>query len=287
MDAVKTILLTGATGYLGSKLAMAFAAADYNLVILKRQSSNTKRIDALEGKFKSYDIDQFGCKQAFEENKIDCIIHTAASYGRKGETLSEIYDANLVFPVKLLDNCLKHGVKYFLNTGTCLPENLNAYALSKAQFLALLKQQRTISTVNVELQHFYGPGDDETKFITFVLSKMLSGASSIDLSEGTQSRDFVYIDDVVSAYLLLLQNFGKQERHFLNVPLGSGNAYTLRSMVEKIKEHTKSNISLNFGVLPMRDGDVMYAKADIQILEKLGWRPKFDINKGLTETIST
>ncbi|GAB3938621.1 NAD-dependent epimerase/dehydratase family protein [Mucilaginibacter myungsuensis] len=286
MGTVKTILLTGATGYLGSKLAEALVNSSYNLVILKRSTSNIKRLMPIERKFRSYDLDANGLDRAFAENQIDCVLHTAASYGRKGESLSDIYQANLVFPVSLLDKCIAYGIKYFLNTGTSLPPSLNTYALSKGQFVNLLEQQPEVKTTNVELQYFYGPGDDNTKFITFILNKILSGAADIDLSEGTQYRDFIYIEDVVSAYLLLLEKLPTQEDQFINVPLGSGQPNTLRNVVEKIKTHANSDIDLKFGAVAMRKGDVMYAKADTQLLTDFGWQPKFDIDSGLIKTIN-
>ncbi len=62
-----------------------------------------------------------------------------------------------------------------------------------------------IKVVNLKLEHMYGPKDDDSKFVTWITNQMLNNISSIDLTEGTQKRDFIYIDDVVDAYMLMLE----------------------------------------------------------------------------------
>jgi CDP-paratose synthetase len=286
MDAIKTILLTGATGYLGSNLAKAFVENGYKLVLLKRENSDIRRIKSIIPNIVIYNIDECDLDVVFQRNNIDCIINTVASYGRKNESLVEIYQANLIFPARLLDYSIKHKVKYFLNTGTSLPPELNVYALSKNQFVELLKlNKHKINTLNIKLEYFYGPDDDNSKFVSLILSKLLAGEKMIEFSQGIQLRDFIYIKDVVSAFLVLITNLSKQDE-YLDVSLGFGQVYTLRQIAEKIKCAVGSNAILKFGALPMRDGELMYSKADPSFLKTLGWIPMYDFDKGITETIN-
>ena len=285
MGGINTIALTGATGYLGSKLADAFVKNGYDVVILKRKSSNIKRIKELSEQIKMYDYESKGYSKAFEENKIDCVVHTATSYGRRGESMADIYNVNVLLPVALLDLCTTHKVKYFINTDTSLPATLNTYALSKSQFAQLLLLcQNSIQSINIKLEYFYGPGDDDTKFISFLLKNFLSEAPEIDLSDCKQQRDFVYIDDVVAAYLLLIKRFPALTGN-LEVPLGSGIAYQLSDIVEKTKAAVTSKTRLNFGKLSMRSGEVMHSVADTQFLKSLGWNPAFTIDEGIEKTV--
>lgn len=287
MGNIETILLTGATGYLGSNLAEAFIKQGYKVIILKRQSSEVKRIEHLMASIKSYNLDGISLETVFEDNKIDYIVHTAASYGRKGESLSNIYNSNFFFPVLLLENAIKYGVENFINTDTALPATLNTYAFSKKQFADLLQLNKaSVNTLNIELEYFYGPGDDISKFVTFIIKKMLDSSPSIELSEGTQLRDFIYIKDVVKAYTVLL----KACRHltgFNTVSLGSGKVLPLRTIIEKIKQLTNNtSISLNFGSIPMREGEVILSQADTTFLQNLGWKPDYGLEEGLIETIT-
>jgi len=287
MVSINNILVTGATGYLGSNLVEALINEGYNVSILKRKSSDVKRIKHLMNAINVYDVEDIDYKIVFEDNSIDCVIHTAASYGRKGEALSSIYESNLLFPVKVLENCINYGVKYFFNANTALPADLNVYALSKKQFSDVLELNRSLlKIVDLELQYFYGPGDDTSKFVTFIISKILNGDESIDLSPGTQIRDFIYIKDVMSAYLLLLSRI-EDLPDYIQVSLGSGTGVSLKNLTQEIKTLIGYNDTvLNFNALPLRVGEIMNSIADTNFLNSLGWEPEYNLKDGLIETIN-
>ncbi|WP_179415487.1 NAD-dependent epimerase/dehydratase family protein [Mucilaginibacter sp. E4BP6] len=287
MGDIKNILLTGATGYLGSKLAQSFLDNGYGLFVLKREHSPLSKILPIIDKVRLYNVETVNYDELFKENKIDAIVHTATLYGRNNESIVELYHANLIFPLRLLDSGIKYGVKYFFNANTTLPPSLNPYALSKMQFSDILKlKSKDIKVIDVELQYFYGPKDDPSKFVSFLISKFKTNAPVIDLSAGMQVRDFIYIDDVISGYITLLK-YAERFTDFKSVPLGSGQGILLKDLVNKIKLNFDGNNSiLNFGAIPTRDGEVMHSVADITFLNELGWTPSFDINEGLRKTIT-
>ena len=153
-----TILLTGATGFLGSHLLESFVQQKLDIVILKRTTSNIWRINHLLDKVKIYDIDTVDFKTVFSQEKVDVIINTVCSYGRTNESLVDIVNSNLIFGLNLLDEAIKNNVKTFINTDSLLPRNLNDYSLSKAQFADWLnKRSETIQVVNFKIEHMYGP----------------------------------------------------------------------------------------------------------------------------------
>jgi nucleoside-diphosphate-sugar epimerase len=112
---VKTILISGGTGFLGSHLADVLVSNGYSVVILKRSSSDLWRIDHFMSSLKSYDIDLVPIESAFIENKIDCVIHTACHYGRNNDPIEEIINTNLVFGLQILDLALKNKVQIFIS----------------------------------------------------------------------------------------------------------------------------------------------------------------------------
>ena len=121
------ILLTGATGYLGSRLLQALLKEDNQVEIIKRTSSSIHRIKNQIKSIKHWDIDNNGLKEVFRQNRpVDTILHTATCYGRNGESEFEIFQANSLFPLQLLNEAVQAGVKNFVNTDTSIPKNFFA-----------------------------------------------------------------------------------------------------------------------------------------------------------------
>ncbi|MRX48652.1 NAD-dependent epimerase/dehydratase family protein [Pedobacter puniceum] len=288
MGPLENILITGASGYLGKNLVKFLLSANYKLILLVRENSNLTYLDSLPNtnKCKVYKIGSADFETIFKENQIDIIIHTAANYGRKGESLSSVIEANLYFPIKLLDAALNHKVKYFINTDTSLPKELNTYSRSKKQFLEWLETlSLEINIINIQLEYFYGPNDDKTKFITFLLDELKSKKNKIDFTDATSLRDFIYIDDVVSAYAAIINKI-QEFKGFVNIPVGSGKAIMLKDIIKEVQSITNNlDKQLNFGAIPMRPNEIMKSCADITLLMKLGWQPMFSFEQGIIKTI--
>ena len=281
----KNIIITGATGYLGFKFLNRLIEDGFNVCVVKRKSSNVSKIELLTENIKFYNNDELSIIQMFQENKVDMIVHFSTLYGRKGETILEIKDANLDFPLLLLKHAISNNVNYFINTGTSLPYLTNQYSLFKHQFAECLEFfSSKITTINILLEHFYGPDDEDSKFITSMIGKMKSNVADIELTEGNQLRDFIFIEDVISAYLCVLNNITKFAG-FNVLPLGSGETVTIRKIVETIKEVSGSTSNLLFGKVPMRENELMRSDADISKLKNLGWSPKYNLNAGLKLTV--
>jgi CDP-paratose synthetase len=289
LNFIKTILISGATGFLGSSLLKNLVDKKYKVVILKRSFSNTKRIDNYIDKIKYYDIDKVGLEKCYLENNIDAFIHCATDYGRKDVDPLQIIDANLIIPLKLIEIGLKNNCKIFLNTDTALDKRISSYSLSKKQFLDWFEiySDRSIC-INLILEHFYGPFDDKTKFVSSIIDKLIRNVSQIDLTVGDQKRDFIYIDDVVDAFYIILSNLDKMKSGFYNYEIGAGELTTIREVVNKIKELTGNKVTnLNFGAIPYRPNEIMEPKMDIEPIKKLGWKPKISLTYGLTNTIKS
>jgi nucleoside-diphosphate-sugar epimerase len=205
----KRIVLTGATGFLGSHLAAALVAQGFEVIGLKRRSSSLQRLVRILPQLTLVDVESADFDAIFRDyGKVDAIIHTATSYGRNNESVTEIFTANTEYPLRLLDAGSRAGVHAFMNTDTILDKYLNLYAFSKNQLLEwgrFFALHKKITFWNLRLEHFYGAGDDPTKFTAQIIDSCLSNEPEIQLTLGEQRRDFIYIDDVVAAYLLLLR----------------------------------------------------------------------------------
>jgi len=283
------ILLTGVTGYLGSNLASFLISNGHSVTGLKRASSSLNRVEKILPNLSLYNIDESDLSSFFrEQEKFDVLIHTATSYGREDHSVIDLINSNLVIPLNLLDVALDNGVKCFINTGTSLDKLINPYALSKSQFSdwgKYLSKVRNFSFVNLKLEHFYGPGDDKKKFISLLISSCLSNVPELNLTDGNQLRDFIYIDDLLSVFKFLINSTSTFEPGFHEIDVGSGSSVELRQLVKFIHEITDSKTRLNFGALPYRDFESMLSRADTTMIESLGWKCIYDIRAGITKTI--
>lgn len=290
------VLLTGATGYLGSHLARSFIAEGHDVIALKRQTSSLQRLEGIEERLIFYDIESVDLEKPFQEHgPIDAVVHTATCYGRAGESLREIFSANTLFPLRLLEMAALFKVDIFLNTDTFFNTDsiacpyLNGYSLSKKHFTEWGRQfseGNQIRFVNVRLEHIYGPGDDSLKFTTWVVEKCLANVSELKLTCGEQKRDFIYVDDVVTGYNTLISMSESLEKGYQEIGLGRGHSRTVREFVETVHCLSKSNTQLNFGALPYRQFEIMQSQANTKKLELLGWRSVVDLNDGVQAMIN-
>ncbi len=282
------ILLTGATGFLGSHLSRRLVNDGHEVNAIRRMSSSLSRVQDIANKIAWFMVKPNGVIDSSAFDDVDAIIHTATAYGRKGEATAELANTNTLIPLTLLEAAIHHGIRCFINTDSALPPNTNAYSLSKAQFAQwgqFIAARDKIQFINVRLEHIYGPDDDETKFTYYVINACLKNQMKLSLTEGLQSRDFIYISDVVEAYLVLINQCENNLADFSDIPLGSGTATTIRYLVETIHKLTNSSTQLLFGELPLKPGEVMYSRADLSIMKGLGWTPSTELSEGLELTI--
>ncbi|MDD5227026.1 MAG: NAD(P)-dependent oxidoreductase [Candidatus Omnitrophica bacterium] len=170
-----------------------------------------------------------------------------------------------------------------------MDKGVSNYSLSKKQFVDWLESYSDrIVGVNVALEHFYGPGDDPSKFATHIIQSLLSKVASIKLTEGRQKRDFIYIDDVIRAFMTLLDNAETLENrnrcHRFEV--GTAQPVEIRKFVALAKEFSgNQKTRLDFGAIPYRKKEVMVSSVDISGLRALGWNPEVSLEDGLKRTI--
>ena len=285
------ILLTGASGFLGSALALHWLNTGHQVALLLRPTSKPDRLGGLEASFdigrctNDAEVDAF-----VKKFQPEVVVHTACAYGRQGETSLQLFDANLRLGLVILQ-ALQQAAQpvSFINTGSALAPEVSPYALTKNQFaqwgrMLASQSDGQLRFVNVLLQHMYGPGDDASKFTTHVLHACQRNDPVLKLTGGAQVRDFIYIDDVVSAYDTLLTQ-RRQLDTVQDIEVGSGIAPTIRQFVETAHRLTASNTKLLFGALPYRANEAMHCLANTEFMTQLGWHPAFDLIAGLKKTI--
>jgi len=154
------ILVTGGNGYLGTRVVYKLIEEGNNVSLLIKNGSSTEMFENLQN-IQIYSTSKNDIEKAFEKG-VDIVLHMATLYGRNGETIEEIVQANVLFPMQILQCAIKHKTKYFFNTDTALQKLINEYTVTKRQFKEwgiYAGEQEKIRFVNMKLEHFYGPFD--------------------------------------------------------------------------------------------------------------------------------
>jgi nucleoside-diphosphate-sugar epimerase len=285
------LLLTGATGFLGSQLLNELVNNNHEIVILKRSFSNTTRISSIIDKVISYDIDKINLKDIFKCHQIECVVHLATTYGRNGEVISDIVKNNLLFSIELLELSIKNHVSTFINADTLQNKNVSNYTLSKKQFVEwgfMSSRLNEIEFINLRIEHLFGPGDDDNKFVYWIINQLLANTKEINLTNGHQKRDFIYIEDAVTAILSIISSPFKSG--FSEFDIGTGYGTTVKEFVLQLKKEIEKKIKvdtkLNFGAIQMRENEPIEIIANNLKLKSLGWEPNFDVKEGVEKMIN-
>lgn len=293
---MKTILLTGATGFIGSHLLKHLVEQQYKVVVLKRSTSDILKITNLIDDIKTYDIDKEPIELAFEKNEIDAVVHLATAYG-KNKNYEKLIQTNIIFGLNLIELSIKYGVGLFINTDTFFNDKANSqsylsdYTTTKKHFLGWLQLKRDlIKIINLKIHHVYGENDAKDKFSMWLFNKLKEGTEKIELTSGNQLRDFIYVKDVVKAFEVVLMNnnlcVSMQE---FNV--STGDKKTVKEFCtvmayEIIRNSTRVEQVLLFGSIDNRPDEIMDIENDNSGLLRLGWKPEFNLVSGIHNMVS-
>lgn len=289
------IFITGATGFIGAHLAPALLAQGYELAALYRNQVPPQSATSWSSSVTWIRIDEIQARlSAFRPN---AVIHLATEYGDPEIELAQVVETNIRLPLATLETTVAAGCTVFINTDSFFGKpshdypHMPAYIQSKAQFLwwanqYLVRFQKDYRFINMRLEHVYGPYDGPKKFTTFLFDSLRRNAT-IPLTSGLQRRDFIYVGDVVAAYLHVLQHKLKLPVGFTELEVGTGQALALEVFVRMAKAVLGSDSSLNFGALPQRDKEIMTSQADTAGLRKLSWQATTDLEEGIRLSVNS
>jgi len=291
---VNGILLTGASGFLGKNLVKEILnTTNYSLFLVE----HTESLNFLKNRYPSrvelvgYSYDEL--RRQFVSNDVEGVIHCATNYGRTSQNIADILPANLTLPVQLLELLREFKGNFFLNIDSFFNKEskryspLINYSLSKRALKSWFPSfTDDILIVNVILEHVYGPGDSESKFIPHILSMMIANEQDrLALTNGEQKRDFVFIDDVVGALLLILKNSKGIGSGFSQFEIGTGHSISIREFINVATDLTKTTVIPEFGALPIDKYEILDSRANLTALRNIGWEPKTSIKNGLSKCV--
>lgn len=296
------ILLTGATGFVGSCLLRELLRLNKDVCCLCRNISNYERVKDILNKCIWYNMDNGCLEDIFKNNEVEIVIHCATAYGRSGQDIFDVFNTNVEMPIKLYQCAVEYGTKLFINTDSFFTEALNGtwtsghrvyldnYTKTKFVFREFIKcniEKFDICFVNMRLEHVYGPGDSQDKFVGYFIKNLKCGVTQIELSEGSQTRDWIWIDDVVSAYITVISKYRLLKMgQFYEYQVGTGESYSLKKFCELVKDISKSPTCLMFGKREMDSRELKSSVANNTSLKELGWCPKVTLEEGIRRLVS-
>jgi UDP-glucose 4-epimerase len=298
------ILVTGGAGFIGSNLADALLSEGHRVSILDNLSTGKRSNIPGESEFLELDIASPVVDKVFERGKFDTVFHLAAQMDVRKSVENPANDAeiNIIGGINLLQASVKHGVKKFIfsSTGGAIygeqeeypaPEThaanpLSPYGISKLAFekyLYFYNYQHGLHYVGLRYANVYGPrqnSEGEAGVVAIFCKRLLKGEKAVIYGDGCQTRDFVFVDDVVRANLMAM-DFASS----MTFNVGTGVETDINTIFDKIKTaagSSQARISLEPKPGEQRRSCITYGK----IKKYLGWSPEVTLDKGIEKTVA-
>jgi len=300
---MKKILVTGATGFVGACLTRNLIKGDDEVHIIARSTSDLWRIDDIKDSLHIHDVDLLDTEQIkrlAKDIKVNRVYHLATYGGYHYQTdLDKIISTNLIGTWNLFKAFSDEGIEMFINTSSSseygeklepmkedmIVEPNNIYGATKASSTILCSTYAKVNKipfVTYRLFSPYGYFDASTRLIPTVITSCLKG-EKLKLGKKESKRDFIFIDDVISAYISandLTNHCGE----IYNI--GSGIQYSVGQVTNTIQNIMKSNIKVEWDNESNRQYEPQMWVGNIEKAKKdLNWEPKYTIKDGIDYTV--
>jgi UDP-glucose 4-epimerase len=309
---VTTVLVTGGAGFIGSNLADRLLAEDQRVVAVDDLSTGRiANLGEARGYGKAYtffnmDVRADGLLPLFERHKPEVVFHLAAQAGVRPSLEDPVLDAsvNLMGTLNVIECAIKVGVRkviYAASGGTIYGEPrripakesaaqgshpLSPYGISKKaalDYLAFYQRYRGLDYTACALANVYGPRQDpvgEAGVVSIFASKMLTGEAPAIFGDGNQTRDYVFIDDVVHAFV---QAIDRGSGKLVNI--GTGLETSVNGLYRLLADIIRFDGEPQHGPLP--PGELRRIALDISAASSvLAWKPWTHLEDGLAETVA-
>lgn len=287
---MKRVFLTGASSYLGGRLAHHLLDAGWAVTAAEHSTPLAAALVARAG-FSRVRVEDSPTSwtAALQDARPDAVVHLAARPGTEptGDGVRDQLRGNLEIGVLLLDAMRAAGCRALVNTGTFWqygdgpdPRPTCLYAVAKAAFETFIDHavsQHGLRAVTLVLYDVYGEDDPRDKLLRQLARAAIAG-TPLDLTPGEQLVDLVHVDDVVAAYALALARVGGGEARHERYALSSGAPAPLRQRVEEFGRALGRPLPVRWGGRPYRPREVMVPGRGPALP---GWSPRVAPAAGL------
>jgi UDP-glucose 4-epimerase len=305
---LKKIAVTGGAGFIGSNLVQSLSKDNTDIVVIDDLSTGRKDnidelIDSHKIEFIKGSINDFKLLQDAFKN-IDYVFHEAAlpSVPRSMKDPLQTNLVNIDGTLNVLVSAKEAGVKKVVyassssvygdtptlpKTESMNPNPLSPYAVSKLTgeyYCQVFTTAFNLPTVALRYFNVFGPRQDPSSEYAAVIPRFIrrisDNSSPIIYGDGEQTRDFTYVNDIVQANICAAES---NATGIYNI--AGGKRITINDLAYSILKILDKKLKLEY--TPIRSGDIKHSLADISSAKNvLGYKPKYDIKKGLEETVA-
>jgi len=286
MNSKLNVIVAGASGFIGKQVTIGLLEQGYKVFAITRQTCKPFELpDLIWCSWDKY------AEVISSNHNIHAVINLATTYGHGEESWPEIFKCNVIQPIELFTHAIRVGAKKIINTDSFFGktefdyQHLVNYTKSKNELVCATKKlisSKDTSFINLRLEHVIGANDGPKKFISKLITDFQSDIKNIPLTDGTQKRDFIYVYDVVSAFICVLKH--PSEKGFIEHEVGTGKSLELKQLCLALAEaFNVSSDKLDFGAINQRPNEIMNSYANIKSLNSIGWMPKWDLSSAISD----
>jgi UDP-glucose 4-epimerase len=293
-DSLGSTLVTGATGFIGSRLLERLASDGVEVHAVHRAG-----VPPTCGSVHWHaagSLSESALADIVERARPEVVFHLAgrASGSRGLEEVARSFDANLATTVALLAAVARNGKARVILAGSLeepdeadeMEDPTSPYAVSKwaaRVYGRLFRSLYGVPVIHARIFMVYGPHNrDRKKLIPYLIDSLRAGRAPL-LRGGSRAVDWIHVDDVVEG---LVRIGGRPELDGCSIELGTGQLHTVREVADGVRRLLGSSVVLEFGALPERPRETI-RRADLQLTERLlGWSPSIDLEEGLRRTVA-
>ena len=297
------VLVTGGAGFIGSHLVDRLVQEGHDVIVVDNLSTGKRRNLNRTARFYKLDIQSWRLERVFRNERPNVVMHLAAQMDVRKSVEDPMFDAqvNILGTLNILQQSVKHGVRkiIFSSSGGAIygeqdvypaPEThptkpLSPYGLSKLcgeQYLSYYQRIGGLQVVSLRYANVYGPRQDpegEAGVVAIFIQKLLNNEQPVINGNGRQTRDFVFVEDVVEANLAMI---GPETEGTYNV--GTGIETSINDLFRILAQHTGSTCKEVHG--PAKKGEQARSVVDSSKLRhEMSWEPRINITDGLKRTV--
>jgi len=295
------ILVTGGAGFIASHLVDRLVADGHHVVVVDNLTAGQRENVNPKALFYEVNIcDAVSLEEVFRKEKPEVVDHHAAHVNVRKSVEMPAYDANIniLGSLNLCELSKKYQVKKFIyvSTGgavygepkvlpvkeTCPVEPLSQYGVSKhtvEHYLSIFYKLYGLNFTILRYPNVYGPRQSphgEAGVVAIFSELLLQNIRPTIFGDGTKTRDYVYVDDIINANMIVLNNVGNGEIY----NLGWGKEISDFEVFHTVRRALASNIEPIFG--KKRPGEIDHISLDSsKAMEELKWKPKVTFEKGI------